>query len=126
MKKELSMIWLKRLYPMHASIWYCTACDLLTGVNASYYNAGVYGWNNDTYLLHTSDGETIAINQGYRNTRGPVIPRDVVEKYNNAAHDIKQAYYNKIGIGAYESMIASLEKLRSDFADEIRALYFAA
>lgn len=124
MKTEISMIWVKRLYPMHVQAYYGTLFEILRGCDPTYYNAGIYGWNNDVYTLHTSDGETIAISSGYRNTRGTCIPGDVIEKYKAAALAIREKHYNEIGADAYQRELDAYEELRREFADEIQQRLF--
>lgn len=65
-------------------------CDLQRIFNtpdyeATYYNCGVYGWNCDLYTDWKHD--TI-ITTGYRNTRGRLIPSELIAKYDKKAQKI--------------------------------------
>lgn len=66
-------------------VGYCDLCFLLS--DPVFYNAGVYGWNWDGYLLDDRFGRTIIVNTGYRNMTGERIPSEIVRKYNDLAKD---------------------------------------
>ena len=73
---------------------YCDLQNILRRYEPTYYNAGVYGWNNDIYIDYAHD---IAITTGYRNMRGDRIPSNIIEKYDNIAKDIlKDAFTEDI------------------------------
>ena len=72
---------------------YCSLCHLLGETeDAIGYNAGVYGWNWDCYLLYTSDSKRVYITTGYRNMIGDNIPYALVEKYESEASRIRAAW----------------------------------
>lgn len=64
---------------------YCELCDLLSYVDASYYNANSYGWRNDIYLINTN---TVIVT-GYEPFGNIEIPIDIAKKYNDIAKKIK-------------------------------------
>ncbi len=67
---------------------YCDVLYIMNGYEPTYYNAGVYGWNNDMYVDHRTD--TI-ITTGYRNMRGTRIPDYIVKAFTENAKDILTA-----------------------------------
>lgn len=69
-------------------VGYCNLQSLLRYETPVFYNAGVYGWNWDGYLLHDRHGRTIIINTGYRNTTGEEIPWKIAEKYDDLARNM--------------------------------------
>ena len=54
---------------------YCDLQYIMQGVEPTFYNSGVYGWNCDIYVDYSRD---IAITTGYRNMRGERIPHDIL------------------------------------------------
>lgn len=64
-------------------VGYCDLCFLLS--DPVFYNAGVYGWNWDGYLLFDRSGRMIIINTGYSNMTGEKIPWEIAKKYNDLA-----------------------------------------
>lgn len=80
MKTKISMTWLKSMYPGY-KIFRCGYVDLDPLINSdefTYYNCGVYGWNCDIYVNHSNE---LIITTGYRNMRGDLIPRALLDKY---------------------------------------------
>lgn len=73
-------------------IYQCGYCDLqhLLFMSADYYNAGIYGWNCDIYVLWYA-GERIAICTGYRNLKGKKIPYELIRQYDGEAKGIREA-----------------------------------
>lgn len=67
---------------------YCDLYYIMNGYEPTYYNAGVYGWNNDMYIDYRTD--TI-ISTGYRNMRGARIPDYIVKAFSENAKDILTA-----------------------------------
>ena len=71
---------------------------LLTFKEPFAYNAGLYGWNNDSYLIFTKSG-MVVISTGYRNMQGNHIDYDTMEKYEKQAekvvHDRTMSYDEK-------------------------------
>ena len=69
-------------------------CDLqaITGgtysgiIQPAYYNCGVYGWNCDLYIDYPTDS---IITTGYRNMRGAMIPREIIDEYSRRADAIR-------------------------------------
>ena len=64
---------------------YCSMHALLSGFEPWFYNAGLYGWNNDTYLIRDICGNTWAISTGYRNLQAEHLPYDIMEEYEKKA-----------------------------------------
>lgn len=81
----------------NGKIYSCGYCDLqqiFKGVEPDFYNAGIYGWNCDIYVIGG-----IAITTGYRNTCGKKIPYEMIRKYNdmiNSGNDLSEYRYNFI------------------------------
>lgn len=67
---------------------YCDLQYIMNGYEPTYYNAGVYGWNNDMYIDYPTD--TI-ITTGYRNMRGERIPDYIVKAFTENAKNILTA-----------------------------------
>ena len=68
-------------------VFRCGYCDLyytFLHYAPTYYNAGVYGWNNDLYIDYKRD---IIVTTGYRNMRGDRIPSDIIQKYETLAKE---------------------------------------
>lgn len=77
-----------RNFPGVFRVYYVGYCDLqflLSDSDPVFYNAGVYGWNWNGYLLFDRFGRTIIINTGYRNMTGRKIPWEITKKYNDLA-----------------------------------------
>lgn len=66
---------------------YCSMQCLLNYKEPFAYNAGLYGWNNDSYLIFTKRG-AVVISTGYRNMQGAHIDYDTMEKYEKQAEKI--------------------------------------
>ena len=103
----------KKVYRMG----YCDFQYIMQGVEPTFYNSGVYGWNCDIYVDYARD---IAITTGYRNMRGERIPHDIFEKYNKKA---KEILYKKEFSG-FEKRAKALERNREKFFDELNKLDF--
>ena len=91
-------------------IYYAGYADLqyiMNGYEPTYYNAGVYGWNNDMYVDYRTD--TI-ISTGYRNMRGTRIPNYIVKAFSENAKDILTAR----GL-SYEQCRLAIEQNRRAF-----------
>ena len=77
---------------------YCAMQYLLYGKEPFAYNAGIYGWNNDSYLIFTKSG-MVVISTGYRNMQADHIPYITMEKYEKQAeqvmHDRELTYQEK-------------------------------
>ena len=59
-------------------VGYCQLQQLLSTITPDYYTAGIYGWNNDIYML----GD-VAIVTGYRNLKGEKLPDCFLKNYGN-------------------------------------------
>ena len=108
MKKRITM---KAVVNDYKKVYRCGYCDLQNifyGIEADYYNAGVYGWNCDIYEI----GNT-AITTGYRNMRGERIPYEMIERYDKAAREIITDMWIDTN---YKNR---LEELRRDFLGEL-------
>ena len=96
-------------------IGYCEAQNLLNGISAWGYNAGVYGWNYDVYdITSTKTGEGVRITTGYRNTIGNRLANKTIRKYEDKARAI--IYDWNI---SYESKQKKLTALRNRFINEV-------
>ena len=76
------------------SCGYCNLQRIFNGVEPDFYNAGVYGWNCDIYIIGN-----IAITTGYRNTYGKKIPYEMIRKYNdriNNGENLSECRYDFI------------------------------
>lgn len=80
---------------------------IMNGYEPTYYNAGVYGWNNDMYIDYATN--TI-ISTGYRNMRGTRIPDYIVKAFSENAKDILTAR----GL-SYEQCRLAIEQNRRAF-----------
>lgn len=118
------MTTLKKMYPCMVSAGYCDLQHILKWYTPAYYNAGVYGWNCDIYTIYNYDRhESLAISSGYRNTRGPMISREIIKEFNTRANDI-ETRHNGFGAAEYEAKQAEYETLRQAFANAVFSAYF--
>ena len=90
---------------------YCDLQNIFYGIDPVYYNAGVYGWNNDMYIDYSTD--TI-ITTGYRNMRGDSINHDLIRKYDKKARAIVGDWTI-----SYDDKMKKLAKIRTAFINEI-------
>lgn len=116
MKRHATMKYISAIYKNVYNTGYCDLHDIMSWLEPVYYNSGVYGWNNDTYVNYKYD---IAISTGYRNMRGSKVPRSIIDKYSRIAADIKQNYNNHFD---YNRTMAELDENRNNFYLEILAL----
>lgn len=91
----------KRVY----AVGYCNMQYLLRHKEPFAYNTGIYGWNNDSYLIFTKSG-MVVISTGYRNMQGGHIDYDIIEKYEKQAEKIACNY--KIPYDEQEEKINAL------------------
>lgn len=115
MKIKTTRKYIKNLYN---NVFQCGYCDLqyiMRGIEPTYYNCGVYGWNFDCY---TNGGE-IAITTGYRNMIGKRIPREIIEKYSKIAFEINEYY--KLD-GNYDMMETRMMRNRENFFSELEKI----
>lgn len=104
----------------------CPACALqhtLSHLDPDFYNAGSYGWNNDTYIIQ-HNGETIAISTGYRNTRGEEIPYELIRSTEDCAREIISVHHDHYknlcsGLDCNLHHMISVMINGGDFSDEI-------
>lgn len=89
---------------------YCDLQNIFRYEEPKFYNAGMYGWNCDVYC----EGG-IAITTGYRNMRGKLIPREIVEKYDKIAQDILKDTFVK----TYDEIKERLNENKSNFLNEL-------
>ena len=89
MAKEKMTMKICKYFDRAFSAPYCALQDICPEafIQPRYYNSGVYGWNNDMYVIHG-----IIITTGYRNLRGEEIPPEIIEKYSEKAVAIKERY----------------------------------
>ena len=83
--------------------------SLLKCRQANYYNAGVYGWNYDAYVL-----DNVTIITGYRPFKTDIeVSFDLCNKYNNKALEVTKNNTN------YEVIKNELELLLNEFLKEV-------
>ena len=124
MKTKESMTNIKKRYPVTVSAFYCDLQNIMKHNEPTYYNAGLYGWNCDIYTDYV-DGEFVAISTGYRNTRGPVIPRSLIAEYNDRAEMLANKYRGRIGADAYNAEKDAYYSLQYEFFKAVRAWYYS-
>ena len=101
-------------YDIQLKCGYCALQSLLSYENARYYNAGIYGWNFDTYTFYidTNNGiKRVALSTGYRNMKGILVDHDLCEKYEKKAQEIKQTY-------KYDEIQPTLKRLITQLINE--------
>ena len=113
MKKETAMTICKRFRHVYQTgDLYDIAPESV--IEPQYYNAGMLGWNCDLYVDYASD--TIITN-GYRNTRGAKIPRDLLDKYAKRAAHIRNEYLlgkiDNLQDAYYENLHAFIQELNA-------------
>lgn len=114
MKIETSMKKIKENYTT-IGIGYCNAYHLLSGIEPTFYNCGVYGWNNDIYII----GD-VAIVTGYRNLQGDFYPNhETLTKYEKKAKQLYKNYDLSKHNYKYDLLYKKIEKLRNDFIKEV-------
>lgn len=91
------------------TVGYCDLQYLFRGVEPNFYTHGIYGWNFDAYTYGNK-----CVTTGYRNMIGDRIPREIVEKYEEAAKNIWN-YENK---ATYDEKAEAAENLRREFWKE--------
>ena len=84
------------------SISYCEACNLLRGLEPIAYTAGIYGWNEDVYLVENNT----YITTGYRPHGTRKVPYEKFEEQAKAIYDGNEDYNTKI---------AKIAKIREEF-----------
>ena len=110
--KHITLNRINDIYDVVVATGYCNLQHLLVHNNATYYNAGVYGWNCDIYtFLHK--GKRIAIVTGYRNLRGVRLDYDVVKEYDDKAQNIISWEYK----ASYEQKRQEINELLNSFLD---------
>lgn len=88
MKFKTTVKEINNYYATVISLGYCDAQHLLSYRSPIAYNAGIYGWNFDLYVI---DG--IAITTGYRNTTGYRPDYKLVKKYEDKVQDVQYNHY---------------------------------
>ena len=111
MKKETTMKYITNVYRNVYRCGYCDLQNIFHGIEPTYYNAGIYGWNCDIY-----DTPAGAITTGYRNMRGDRIPLELIEKYDAAAREILRDMWTD------PDYRTRLENLRKDFLGDLMNL----
>lgn len=85
MKTKMTMKMVKNLFRKRIGIGYCEATYLLTYKEANAYTSGIYGWNNDVYIIDRD----IAIITGYRNIQDNVdYDYKLLKEYEEKARNI--------------------------------------
>lgn len=116
MKTKTTIKYVKNSYSKIFRYGYCDLQFIMRGYDATYYNAGIYGWNCDIYTDAVRD---IAITTGYRNMAGIAIPDEIIKKYTAITKDILQNQF----VQPYEEIAKALEENRNNFFNEINTLY---
>ncbi len=111
MKKQTTMKAIVNNWKNVYETGYCDLQFIFKYEEPQYYNNGIYGWNCDIYTDAIRD---IAITTGYRNMRGKMIPRELIEKYSNIAKEIMD-YRNK----SYQQVMDELNANKENFLDEL-------
>lgn len=110
-KMKITNKQVKENYKNIISVGYCDLYYLLQGLNARYYNAGVYGWNYDGFEINLN---TLIIT-GYRPIKGNIkTDHKTIEKYENKAREIMKNYELD-----YRMQLIKVEKLREKFIKEL-------
>lgn len=112
MKTHTSMKQIVNRYDVILSTGYGNLQHLLAYKNATYYNAGIYGWNCDIYTFW-HNGKSIALTTGYRNMRGNSLDYDTVVQYDKKAQSIL-SWDNK---APYEEKESQLNTLLKEFLE---------
>ena len=84
MKRKVTKKWIRENFKNIITAGYCDMQSLLSRREPDYYTTGVYGWNEDIYII---DNNT-AICTGYRPISGKRIPFDEVWEAEKQAHKI--------------------------------------
>ena len=87
------------------SISYCGAWHLLRGLEPIAYTAGIYGWNEDVYLVENNT----YIATGYRPHGNRKVTYELLDAYEKQA----KAIYD--GNEDYNTKIAKIAKIREEF-----------
>ena len=112
MKRKTSMTYITGSF---RKVWRCGYCDLqyiMKGTDATYYNAGVYGWNCDIYVDYMHDA---AITTGYRNMRGERIPDEVIDEFTARAKKVYEGYDWR----SYDEYMEKMNQVRTDFYNRL-------
>lgn len=104
-KKYINTVW-KNVY----CAGYCDLQYIMHGVEPTYYNAGIYGWNWDAYVDYKTNA---VITTGYRNMTGERVPDELIEKYTERAKEVIKRQWTS------DNAQTELERIRRDFWDEL-------
>lgn len=113
-KIHVSMKYVTKIFSKVYRAGYADLQRIMEGETPQFYNAGVYGWNCDIYANFTHNA---IITTGYRNTRGKLIPDELIKKYSVAAQEIKKNNAN------WEEIKNALEENRKKFWQELISNY---
>lgn len=114
MKIKVTEKQIKNSYNNIISVGYCDLWYLLSGIDADYYTAGVYGWNSDIFKI---DYNTVIVT-GYRpfgNLHASY--NGITKKYNEKARKI----YNDYDLN-YDKKKTKINQLLQKFVNECLAL----
>ena len=112
MKQQTTMKQITNTFRNVYQLGYCDLQNIFAYKEPKYYNCGLYGWNCDIYIDYERD---IALTTGYRNMRGKLIPREILEKYDKVAINILEDRFKK----THEEIEMALEENRQNFLNEI-------
>ena len=109
MKAETTQKYIRNVYgDILYSVSYCSAQNLLYGLDPFAYNAGVYGWNCDYYYING-----ICICTGYR-------PHGMKVDYNTLAYYDKQAEKIRMDWSIpYVDQLDQITKLRNEWIETL-------
>lgn len=116
MKKIKTAMTICKRFKHVYSVGYCGLCYIAPRafIEPQYYNCGAYGWNCDLYVDYEND---TVITTGYRNTCGPSVPLDVLDKYSKRAAGIDEKNYktfDEIQNAYYENFKAFIKELNEE------------
>lgn len=103
----------------YSKVWRCGYCDLqkiFSRDDYQFYNAGVYGWNNDIFCDPINDQ---ILTTGYRNMRGERIPTELIKKYSDRADAIREEFRGKWDKVSSEHERERLGKNKREFLEEL-------
>ena len=101
---------IKARYNRIFNVGYCNMPYLLTGIEPSFYNCGVYGWNWDAYEIE----DNICIITGYRNTLGVDVDSKQLREYEEKAREIRNDWNKN-----YQEQVDLIKELREKFIKEV-------
>lgn len=113
MKVHVTQKAIKENFRNRIDVGYCGLANVLRYRSPEYYNAGVYGWNGDYYVIN----EDTIIMSGYRLNNRTVRPSyETTKKYEDEARVIIADMSTN-----YDETKKALDELLEKFIDEMLA-----